>query len=164
MKSSMKSFSWLSLVLLGVLFVGVTSAASGDLWNRMDNLSSDIPFGYQVDQKISINQITSSSVVITSPVIQDELGNTIKHYTVMYSQYPLSQILENASLLDQSQQKTFDFTSTSSTVSMPLAAVADSLDASKVYYVSVVPKDQNGILGEISNEIWFQLSSQLTGE
>ncbi|MEI8091656.1 MAG: hypothetical protein WCG98_05540 [bacterium] len=41
----MKLFSSLpKYLLLAALFVGVTSAASGDLRNWMDNLSSDIPF------------------------------------------------------------------------------------------------------------------------
>jgi hypothetical protein len=41
----MKLFSSIPKVLLiGALFVGVTSAASGDLWSWMDNLSDTISF------------------------------------------------------------------------------------------------------------------------
>ncbi|HBB04160.1 TPA: hypothetical protein DCZ39_04690 [Patescibacteria group bacterium] len=123
----------------------------------MDNLNSEIPFGYAVSQKISIDAIAVDKVVIKSPVIQDELGQKIKKYTVMYSQYPLSQILENPALLDQSKEKTFDFTTMDTTVTMELRLVEDMLNPSVVYYLSVIPKDQNGILGEISNELRFKL-------
>ena len=75
----------------------------------MDNLSNEIPFGYTANQKITVDQISVDKVVIKSPVISDDLGNKIKKYTVMFSQYPLSQILETTSLLAQSKEKTFDF-------------------------------------------------------
>ena len=143
----MKIFSPLSKILLiGALFVGVTSAASGDLWSWMDNLSDSASFGYAATQKISISKITSTDVVISTPKIQDDIGNDIKIYTVMYSQYPLSSILENTALLDQSKEKTFTFTTVTGMVYMNLNATTDTIDTSKAYYVSVIPKDQAGIL------------------
>jgi len=64
-----------------------------------------------------------------------------------------------------SREKTFDFTTLPATgITMQLNAVADSITPSVVYYVSVIPKDQNGILGEISNELRFKLSTQMSGE
>lgn len=131
---------------LSLLF-GVTTASTGDLWDWMDNLSSDIPFGYDAfSQSVTVDQITTSKVVLKSPVIEDELGNKITKYTVMISKYPLSQILDNVDLLDESQEKTFEFSSVSSTVTMELTVTTDGLSASQVYYVSVIPKDDNGIL------------------
>ena len=64
----------------------------------------------------------------------------------MYSQYPLSQILDNVALLDQSKEKTFDFTTVGTDVTMELNAATDGINPSTVYYLSVIPKDQNGIL------------------
>lgn len=137
----------LSICALGLFLFGITSAATGDLWSRMDNLNDEIPFGYAVSQKISVDQITTSKIVIKSPVIEDELGNQIKKYTVMYSQYPLSQILDNVALLNQSKEKTFDFTTLLATgITMELNAVADGINPNVVYYISVIPKDQNAIL------------------
>lgn len=136
----------LSIFALGLLVFGITYAATGDLRDRMDNLNSEIPFGYAVSQKITVSQITTDKIVINSPVIQDELGNKIKKYTVMYSQYPLSQILETTTLLDQSKEKTFEFTTVGTGVTMELAATGDTITPSAVYYLSVIPKDQNGIL------------------
>jgi hypothetical protein len=126
----------------------------------MDNLNDEIPFGYAVSQKITVDQITTDKIVLRSPVIQDELGNQIKKYTVMFSQYPLSQILENTTLLDQSKEKTFDFPTVGTDITMELQSVADGINPNVVYYISVIPKDQNGILGEISNELRFKLATQ----
>lgn len=146
------------------LLFGITKAATGDLWDWMDNLNNDIPFGYTINQKISIDQITPDKVVIKTPVIQDDLGNKIKKYTVMFSPYPLSQILENATLLDQSKEKTFEFTNPGNEVTMELNASTDGINPSNVYYLSIIPKDDNGILWEISNEIRFKLATQMYGE
>jgi|GEM_PF-663811 len=154
----------LIIVTSVLLLFGITTAATGDLRDWMDNLNSEIPFGYAVSQKISVDQIAVDKIIIKSPVIQDELGNKIKKYTVMFSQYPLSQILENTALLDQSKEKTFEFTTVDTNVTMELDSLADGINPSVVYYVSVIPKDQNGILGEISNELRFKLATQSYGE
>jgi hypothetical protein len=82
----------------------------------------------------------------------------------MFSQYPLSQILEDTTLLDQSKEKTFDFTTVGTNVTMELTSTGDNITPSTVYYVSIIPKDQNGILGEISNELRFKLATQTYGE
>ncbi|MEI6672741.1 MAG: hypothetical protein WCL02_05440 [bacterium] len=86
----------------------------------MDNLNTEIPFGYAVTQKVTVDHITLNNIVIKSPVIKDESGNKITKYTVMFSQYPLSQILETTSLLDQSKEKTFDFTTVADDITMEL--------------------------------------------
>ncbi len=154
----------LSIFAFGLLLFGVTHAVTGDLRDWMDNLNSDIPFGYALTQKITVDSITVDKIVIKSPVIEDELGNKIKKYTVMFSQYPLSQILETTSLLDQAKEKTFDFTTVGTDVTMELTALNDGISPTSVYYLSVIPKDQNGILWEISNELWFKLATQTSGE
>jgi len=112
----------ISIFAVTLLIFGVTKAASGDLRDWMDNLNSEIPFGYTVNQKITVDHVTVNDIAITSPVIEDELGNKITKYTVMYSQYPLSQILENTALLDQSIEKTFEFTTVGTSVTMQLTA------------------------------------------
>lgn len=130
----------------------------------MDNLSDEIPFGYAASQKITVDSISVDKIIIKSPVIEDELGNKITKYTVMFSQYPLSQILENSTLLDNSKEKTFEFTTVNTGVTMELNATTDGITPTNVYYLSVIPKDNNGILGEISNEIRFKLATQKYGE
>lgn len=162
MKLFFRIFVAVFVLSLGV--VNLTKADTWDLRDWMDNLNSQIPFGYAVTQKITVDQITTDKIVIKSPVIKDELWNNIKKYTVMYSQYPLSQILETTSLLNQSKEKTFDFTTVDTEITMELTATGDNITPSSVYYLSVIPKDQNGILGEISNEIRFKLATQTSGE
>lgn len=141
---------WFSKMMLTVFvlsgLVSVTSAATGDLRNWMDNLNDEIPFGYLVSQKVTVSQVALDKIIIKSPVIQDELNNKIKKYTVMFSQYPLSQILETPTLLDQAKEKTFDFTTVGTEVTMELNAATDGINPNTVYYLSVIPKDQNGIL------------------
>jgi hypothetical protein len=78
----------------------------------------------------------------------------------MFSQYSLSQILENAALLDQSKEKIFDFATVDTGVTMELTSTGDTINPNVVYYLFVIPKDQNGILGEASDEIWFKLATQ----
>jgi hypothetical protein len=130
----------------------------------MGTLNDEIPFGYTISQKVTVDSITVDHIVLKSPVIQDELGNKIKKYTVMFSQYPLSQILEDTTLLDQSKEKTFDFTTVNTEITMELKATEDGINTNNVYYVSIIPKDNNGILGEISNELRFKLATQKYGE
>jgi len=47
----------LSIFALGLLLFGITSAATGDLRDWMDNLNGEIPFGYTISQKITVDQI-----------------------------------------------------------------------------------------------------------
>lgn len=136
----------LSIFALGILLFGITHAATGDLRDWMDNLNTEIPFGYAVTQKITVDKITPNNIIIKSPVIQDELGNKITKYTVMFSQYPLSQILETTTLLDQSKEKTFDFSAVDTNITMEITVTGDALNPNVVYYLSVIPKDKNGIL------------------
>src|SRR5574344_368425 len=98
----------------------------------MDNLSDDIPFGYAASQKITVDSISVDKIIIKSPVIEDELGNKITKYTVMFSQYPLSQILENSTLLDKSKEKTFEFTTVNTGVTMELNATTDGITPTNV--------------------------------
>lgn len=154
----------ISIFIVAVLLFGITTASTWDLRDWMDNLNGEIPFGYADSQKITVDQISVDKVVIKSPVIQDELWSKIKKYTVMFSQYPLSQILENTDLLDQSKEKTFEFTTVGTTVTMELTVANEKLNPSLVYYLSVIPKDENNILGEVSNEIRFKLATQTSGE
>ncbi|MFA6256101.1 MAG: hypothetical protein WC606_02855 [Candidatus Absconditabacterales bacterium] len=153
-----------SIFAVGLLLFGVTTAATGDLRDWIDNLGNETPFGYTVNQKITVDQIAVNKIVVKSPVIQDDLGNKIRKYIVMFSQYSLSQILENAALLDQSKEKIFDFATVDTGVTMELTSTGDTINPNVVYYLFVIPKDQNGILGEASDEIWFKLATQTYGE
>ncbi len=154
----------LSILVAGLLLFWLSFALEGDLWDWMDTLHDEIPFGYTISQKISVDQIAIDRITINSPVIQDELGNPIRKYTVMFSQYPLSQILDNLALIDHAKEKTFEFTTVGTSVNMQLIASVDGIVPTSVYYLSVIPKDTNGFLWQISNEIRFKLATQQWGE
>lgn len=154
-----------SIFTVALLLFGITVAANtGDLRDWMDNLG-ETPFGYSVSQKITVDQIAVDKIVFKSPVVQDEFGNKIKKYTVMFSLYPMSQMLENTTLIDQAKEKTFEFTTVGTDITMELKSTTDAVNPSLVYYVSVIPKDENGVLGEISNnELRFKLATKTYGE
>jgi len=154
----------LAIVAIGLLSLWLSFAVEGDLRDWMDTLHDEIPFGYTISQKVSVDQIAVDRITIKSPVIQDELGHPIKKYTVMFSQYPLSQILDNIALIDQAKEKTFEFTTVGTSVNLELISSVDGISPSAVYYLSVIPKDANGILWEISNELRFKLATQTHGE
>lgn len=117
-----------------------------------------------MDQKISVEQITSSKVVIKSPVIQDEFGTIIKKYTVLFSPYTIDEMIDKPSLLDEAKEKTFEFTTVSTTITMELN-LSDQITPTLVYYVTVIPKDENNMFGEAShNELRFKLATQTHGD
>lgn len=138
-------------------------AQQSNLNDWIDNLNDNIPFGYAPGQKISVSAIDNQKVTISSPMIMDDLGGKLKKYTVMYSEYTLDQMLGQTALLTQAKEKTFNFTGTETTLSMDLG-LYDGIDPLKTYYVLVMPKDDQGVGGQISNEIWFKLGGGIYGE
>lgn len=146
------------------LALGTTFAQTSNLTDRLDDLSNETTFGYNETVKISIKEITAQKVVIQSPMIVDELGGKIKKYTVMYGEYTMDQIIADTNLINSAKEKTFDFTGTETVLDMELN-LYDGLDPSKVYYVRVIPKDANGIGGQISTQdMRFKLADQTYGE
>lgn len=145
--------------------VSVIFAQTDDLWDWIDDLADEIPFGYiGADDKIEVKEITEEKVVIESPLIVWELGEEISNYTVMYSTNSLTEILEDSQLLDDSLERDFDITSSDPKFTIELDKIESNIDADKIYYAMIVPKDDNDIAGELSNEICFQLSTLTYGE
>jgi hypothetical protein len=62
----------------------------------------------------------------------------------MYSQYPLTQILEQADLLNQTKEVDFELTGSSNPFTMDITI--ENADTSKRYYLFVIPKDSNKTL------------------
>lgn len=154
----------LSICVVGLLLLGLVSATESDLRSLIDTLNDDISFGYTLSQKVSVEEISVNKIVIKSPVIQDELGNVIKKYTVIFSQYPLSEMMDSISLIDEAREKTFEFTTVGADVLMDFTTTTDGISPSSVYYLSVIPKDEHNIFWELSNEIRFKLATQTYGD
>ena len=62
----------------------------------------------------------------------------------MYSQYPLTQILEQADLLNQTKEVDFELTGSNDPFTMTVTI--DNADTSKKYYLFVIPKDSSKTL------------------
>lgn len=163
-------YSWKkTLAMVGIITattIGSTFAQNQNLRDWLKGLTDQIPFGYKnPDDIVTIKEITADKLVLESSIIKGELGENILNYTVMYGQSPLSDILENASLLETTKEKQFTFTDTiTNPFTMEVTATGDSIDPTKIYYVSIIPRDLNGVMGEISEELCFQLSTGIKGK
>jgi len=166
---SMKKFAviiWTFLSLLLVPFSFV-SAQLGD--NILDGILwwFDYNFGYS-NEVVTVKDITSTSIVLESPVVPDQNWEDIMDYALMYWEYSLDTIVGSSdfTLFDYLQEKTFSWLSpTNGKVTFDLNASQDDIDPNKVYYVVVAPINDEGQLWEVSaTEICFILSDQFAGE
>ncbi len=147
--------------------VGSTFANSQVLDSLMQNLlnSSSIEFWYTTES-IVVKEITTSKIVLESPVIKDQVWDPIKKYQVMYGPVQLADLQgSNLDALDQYKQKDFNFATipANNKVTFELN-LTDNIDANKIYYVTIAPYAGN-TMGEISpTEICFKLATQIDGE
>lgn len=151
-----KILLWTLITTMYFLSFWVHGQGLGDL---IDSLGSEINFWYTTTQKITIKEITDQKVVIESPMIKNQTNQNITKYTIMYSEYPLTEILENTNLLNQTKEKSIDFTGTNDPFTMELGT-SDGIDIIKKYYLFVIPKDGSGNLWEVSNEIRFSIADK----
>jgi hypothetical protein len=155
----MKKLSTLIFVIFAFAISSVTLAQTQNLGDLIDSLWTEITFWYNSNQKVSVQSITNDKIIFQSPIIKNQWSVNITKYTIMYSEYPLTDILEKTDLLNQTKEKWFDLTGSTDPFSMELWTV-DNIDPTKKYYIFVIPKDTNWTLGEVSNEIWFKLADK----
>lgn len=146
--------------------IGSTFANSDTFNSLIQSLTSNIEFWY-TNESIVVKEITTTKIILESPVIKDEIGDPIKKYVVMYGPVQLADLQgSNLDALDQYKQKDFNFTTlpANNKVTFELN-VTDNVDANKIYYVTVAPYNADNIMGEISpTEICFKLATQTQGE
>jgi len=151
---------WLSIL---VLFFWLTKATSW-LIDIISSLWANIEFWYITDT-IAVDNITASKVTFKSPFILDWAWNKITKYIIMYSPKSLSEMETDTTLLAQSKQKQFDITGISNaTFTMDLISTWDVFSWNQIYYISVIPQDNSGTIGEFSNEMCFRLDTRISGE
>lgn len=155
-----KILLWILTTTVYFLSFWVNAQGLGDL---IDSLGSEINFWYTTTQKITIKEITDQKVVIESPIIKNQTNQNITKYTIMYSEFPLTEILENTNLLNQTKEKSVDYTGASDPFTMELGTT-DGIDIIKKYYLFIIPKDANGNLWEVSNEIRFSIAEKTYGD
>lgn len=123
-------------------------------------------FGYRLTN-ISVDSISSTQVVIKSPVIRDGSSQDVKKYVLWYGPYPFSQLLNGWAGISTSdfKSKEFNYTSfTGATFTMSLG-IADGISATQTYYAVVVPIATNGELWELSwPDICFKMQGWLYAE
>ena len=155
--------SLLAKASIGVLWLGMVFAASGDLQSLIWNITDDVLFWYDDNSQITIKEVTASKVVIETPILKDELWDVISKYYITYGPYSLDELLNNAradELMGQFKDKLVTTTLTTWTLTIELTATGDNLDPNKKNYLVIIPKDQYDMPGSMSNEVWFQLSNQ----
>jgi hypothetical protein len=157
----------LTIAALAVTSIVGSTFANSDTFNSLiQSLTSNIEFWY-TSESIAVKEITTSKIVLESPIIKDEVGDPIKKYVVMYGPVQLADLQgSNLDALDQYKQKDFNFTTlpANNKVTFELN-LTDNVDANKIYYVTVAPYNADNIMGEISpTEICFKLATQIDGE
>ena len=153
----MKKILSISITLM-LAFVWVSINAQW-LWDLIDSLWSEINFWYTTNEKITIKEILEDKVIIQSPLIKTENSQNITKYTIMYSQFPLTEILENTELLNETKEKSVILTNNENPFSIELL-VSDWLNPITKYYLFVIPKDEWWNFWEVSNEIWFNIAEK----
>jgi hypothetical protein len=84
----------------------------------------------------------------------------------MYSEYPISDLLDDSAKLGDVEEKEFDIGDNDGkdTFEIELDVSSDDIDENTVYYVSLIPKDDFGMPGDLSKEFCFLVSSNSYGE
>jgi len=137
--------------------IAVHAQSEQDLFDLLDNLANAGQFGYDQTKPISIKSFDQNSITIESPVINDDLGVVVTSYTVQYANAPITELIEQ-NKVNEIRQKEFTFdTNINGTITMKMQAGAD-FEASKTYHFSVVPKNNEGFPGNVSNELSFNLA------
>jgi len=146
-----------------VLGFGMVFAASGDLQSLIWNMADEVFFWYDTTNRISIKEVTSSKIVIETPILKDDMWDVISKYYVTYWPYALDELLNNpraSELMDQFKDKLVTTSVQAGTFQIELTSTWDALDINKKYYLVIIPRDSYDMPGSMSNEVWFQLGNQ----
>lgn len=118
-------------------------------------------FGYDDVDRLSVSDISSSSISFSSPVLEDTFFTKIKDYILLYGRHSMDELLSDFQLLSNFTEVEFSHTDNGSTLTMTLDS---NLDRNSIYYVVAIPRDDYGTLWSVSNEICFRLSDGIYGE
>lgn len=163
--------SLLSLVCVGVLAFGITSAQSiiSDLFDgsapKVDWAYSqllnwyDSSWGYSNSDSITCDN-ENGTVTINSPVLSDSLLYEAPAYRVFISPYRVEQLRSNDLNVDNSRiiMKEVKRDSNSDQINISLSA-GDWIDENQAYFGFIVPINEFDEIGTPSRELCFQVSS-----
>ena len=155
MKNQYKVLSGI-MILIGCMISSTRAQSLGEL---IDTLWTSAAFWYSTEKPVTVKKILPNNIItIESPLIRDEAGDPITSYTVMYSKYPLTEVLDKTDLLNEG--KTVDFELTGSANPFTMDITIDNAITGAIYYLFVIPKKSKTILGELSNELRVNLGSK----
>jgi hypothetical protein len=143
----------------GSLAVAQTTGSS--VYTYLTQILDWVPtFGYQLGSNISVQSISSTGIVFSSPIIRDDANQDVKKYILWYGPYAFSQLLNGGTNISTSDfdLKEFNYPSfNGTTFTIPLG-IADGISPTQVYYATVIPVAANGSLWEMSGpDICFRL-------
>ncbi|HPC34206.1 MAG TPA: hypothetical protein PLP73_00965 [Candidatus Absconditabacterales bacterium] len=157
----------ISFVLGGLVAISLFGFSFSDsILNYLNNIGDNILFGYKPNvDTISVDNISSTSITIKSPVLKDEFGDIITNYTLLYGPNTLNQLIAEPTLISTTKEKNFTDQNISgqSNFTMNLTT-SDNINPDNIYYLVSIPKDSANTLGEVSNELCFRLRDKLHGE
>jgi hypothetical protein len=91
---------------------------------------------------ISVDAITSTSITIESPVLQDEFDDIIDNYTLMYGPNTLSDIIDDPTLISSTREKIFSNLDLDGESSFTMnLTTSDNINVSTIYYLVSIPRD-----------------------
>jgi len=145
-----------ALTLLGFSF-------SDSILDYLNNIWDNILFGYRPNvDTITVDNISSSSLTIKSPVLVDEFGDRITDYTLLYWPKTLNQLIAEPTLISSMKEKSFANLNLAGQTNFTMnLTTADNLNSDDIYYLVSIPKDSANTLWEVSNELCFRLRDQL---
>lgn len=120
-------------------------------------------FGYDDTHKVTVNSITNSSITLSSPVLESDLGEKIDDYVVLYGKHSFDELLNDPELLKNFTEVAYSSNDSQNEFTMKLENFSSS-DTSSIFYVVVIPRDNWNILWNMSNEICFILKDKVSGE
>jgi len=115
---------------------------------------------YTTTDRITVKDITTTSITVESPVVKDADGNDIKTYDVTYSNMPMDEV-DNPQF--KFEKKTVTITNTdvsNKKFTVDLTVAANNLVASNIYYVNMIPSGA----WPNTHDVCFKLSEELSGE
>ena len=148
---------WLSVAALALL----TSFAAAQTIPSITSLLQDASFGYNEQNRIAVESIDTSSILLRSPIIKYYNGDSIMFYRLTYSPILIEDLVttNDPAILEQIKSKEVVLTQGSDRVMLSLGT-DDGLSPGTTYYAIVTPIDIYDDIGTSSEQICFNLAQE----
>lgn len=156
-----KLFIVSTLLLAPVFNIATYAQDPSDLDSLLNDVMNSVwEWWYTTTDRITVKNITTTSITVESPVVKDADGNDIKIYDVTYSNMPMDEV-DNPQF--KFEKKTITITSTdisNKKFTVDLTVAANNLVAGNIYYVNMIPSGA----GPNTHDVCFKLSEELSWE